>query len=420
MSSHLPARRALTHPLLVLLSGHGGVAALTLMRNIIAARLIGVEEFGVAASFAIVLAAVEMVTALGAQQMIVSAPDGDTPEFQSSLHMVQLLRGLAGAGVIYLSADAVAAVLGLPDVAWAYQTLALVPLLSAFTHLDGWRYQRTHRFGPSVCIQIGPALLALVLIWPLYTKFGDFRVLLVTAVAQAAGVLVMSRLVSERRYLVAFTPAHLRRILRFGWPLALNGALLLAVFHGEKLLVAHLRGPADLAIVAMGFTLTLTPALILGRSLQSFALPQLVQRRNNPSEFSEAAGQILRMCLWVALLLGLALSCAAPLVPAVLGQGFAGVVDIIPILAALHAVRVVKTGVSVVALAAGTTLNAALGNLPRIIALPFIYQSLKMGGSLPDILWLATIAEVTGLLLALAAMHLQMRAPPKKRRAPRR
>lgn len=395
----------MTHPLLILLSGNGGVALLTLLRNIFAARLIGVEQFGIAASFAIIVSAVEMITTLGVQQAIVRDAAGEGQRFQSTLHSIQFARGLIGAGAIYVSADLAAAFMSIPDLAWAFRTLALIPLLTGLVHLDAWRYQRRARFGPSIYIQLGPAALALMLIWPLYGKFGDFKVLLIASVTHAAGLLVMSHLVAERKYLLAFSKADVARVLRFGMPLALNGVMLLAVFHGEKLLVAHLQGPQALAILAMGFTLTLTPALIIGRSLQAYALPKLSALHANPEAFREQSEHVLRICLYVGAALGIALALLSPLLPILLGSGFSALMAIFPILAALHAVRVIKTGASIVALAMGDSVNTVLGNMPRVAALFAIYALLVNGGSLTSVLWVATTAEFAGLLLALWALH---------------
>lgn len=405
ISSTFVRARTPVHPLLVLLSGHGGVALLTLLRNIFAARLIGVEQFGIAAGFAIIVSAVEMATAFGAQQMIVRDRLDNDLRLQSSLHGVQLARGIVGALLIYFTAEPLAQFLAVPDLAWAFRTLSLVPLLTGLVHLDAWRFQRNGRFGPSIYIQLGPAALALLLIWPLYVKYGDFRILLVASITHAVGVLIMSRLVAEQKYLIIFDGTQLRRILRFGLPFALNGLLLLAVFHGEKLLVAHLQGPASLAIVAMGFTLTLTPALILGRSLQAYALPKLAALQKDSEAFPEQSGHVMRLCLYVGTALGLALSLVAPALPKLLGQDFAPLVALFPILAALHGLRVVKTGASIVALAIGDSTNAVLGNLPRVMSLPIIYIMLMNEASLISILWVATASEAVGLLVGMWALH---------------
>ena len=50
---------------LLILSGNAAASILTLARNLIVARLISVENYGIAATFAIAMAVVEMASALG-------------------------------------------------------------------------------------------------------------------------------------------------------------------------------------------------------------------------------------------------------------------------------------------------------------------------------------------------------------------
>ncbi len=411
MAPHAPR----LYPLATLLAGHGGVAVITLLRNVIAARLIGIEQFGIATSFAIVVSAIEMGTTLGAQQMIVQDHRGDKPAFQGSLHLAQLMRGAFGGAVLYLLADPIAALLNIAELAWVFEVLAIVPVFAALCHLDSWRYQRAHRFWPSIVVQLGPALFALMLIGVLVNEYSDFRALLIAIIAQSAGILLMSHLVAERRYLVTFNITHLKSIFRFGIPLALNGLLLLGAFHGEKLLIGHLRGPEALALLAMGFSLTLTPALVAGKSLQSYFLPRL-GATDGASSFWVEARLTVGLCLLVAVLFALTLSVIGPVVPALLGKDFAPLVPLMPLLALLHAIRLAKTGVAVVALAQGDTFTSAVGNIFRVAALPVIYTALSNGAGLQAVLIIATIAEAAGA--TAAALRVGWRNRPSSHQRP--
>ena len=395
-------------PLVTLLAGNGGVAAITLVRNVVVARLIGVEEFGIAASLAILLSAVEMATNLGVQQTIVRDKRAAQGPFQPAMHTVQVLRGLVGAVLIYALAQPAAEFMAVPDATWAFEVAALIPLIAGMAHLDPWRVQAASRFGPSILVQLGPALLTLMLVPPLYTKFGDFRVLLVASVVQATGIVVMSHLVAESRYQIGWHRRFIPQAIRFGLPLAFNGVLLLAVFHGEKALVAHVYGPSELAILAMGFTLTLTPALVIGKSLQSYSLP-LLSRSGSAKAFRTEAQQVMWLCGLTGVGLALSLLALNAVVPSLLGPEFAPLATLFPILAVLHGLRVAKTGMSITALAKGDTFNTAIGNAPRILALPLVYLALMEGAGLFLVLLIATVAEAVGLATAYAGVRRMLR-----------
>ncbi|MEM6407341.1 MAG: oligosaccharide flippase family protein [Pseudomonadota bacterium] len=397
-------RGARLRPLLVLLSGNSAIAALTLMRNLIAARLIGLDQFGIAAALAIVATGVEMVSNLGLAQILVRDQRGAWAKFQASLHFVQIVRGLFCALLLYALAPWIAELFNLSSATWAFRLIALLPLMAGFLHLDVFRYQRDGRFGPSLMIGFGPALLALVMIWPLFQTFGDFRILLFASLIQGGAMLVMSHLTAQRRFAICVETRHWRSIWLFGAPIAMNGFLLLGVFHGEKIIVAHLLGPSQLALIAMGFTLTLTPALVLGRSLQTYALPKL-SRLTSGSGFRRSATHLMVVCAATALGATATLWAAAPAIPLILGPDFSALQPLFPLLAVLHGLRILRAGPSIIALSQGNSVNAVLGNLPRVAALPVCYVWLADGGSLAGLLWIAIVAEACGLALSYAKMR---------------
>lgn len=401
-------QRAKLQQLATLLSGNSAIAALTLLRNIFAARMIGVEQFGIAAALAIVATGIEMATNLGLPQMLVRDARGATPRFQASLHFVQLIRGALAAGMLYLLAPYIAAFFQMEEVAWAFRVLAFMPLANSLLHLDAFRFQRSGRFGPSIVIGLGPALLALMLIWPLFETYGDFRVLLFASFVQCIGTVILSHLIAEQRFKLVVARRHWPDVWTFGGPMALNGLLLLFVFHGEKILVAHLSGPADLAVIAMGFTLTLTPALILGRSLQTYALPKLSQTTDQTA-FEIAANRLMKLCLAVAILATSALCAFSPLVTVLLGSDFSALQGLFPLLAILHGLRIARSGPTIAALAKGHSLNAVWGNLPRIAALPLGYLWLSSSGGLTGLIWIALAAEAAGLALSYVRLRQTMR-----------
>ena len=162
----------------LILSGNAAAALLLLLRNLIVARMIPVADYGVAATFALVMAVVEMVSALGLQQQIVQASEGDDPRFQAALQGFQVLRGVVAGAILFGIAGPTARFMGIPDVIWAYQILALVPVLNAAQHFDIHRLNRRMVFWPLLVSGAMPALISLVAALPLVWWLGDWRVML--------------------------------------------------------------------------------------------------------------------------------------------------------------------------------------------------------------------------------------------------
>lgn len=397
---------------LLILSGSAFTSLMTLVRNLLVARLISVEDYGVAATFAISMAIVEMMSMLGLQQMIVQDKDGNDPEMQAALQGFQLLRALVAGLALFFLAGPLARFLGIPEIAWAYQLLALVPVLNGLMHFDIYRMTRRMNYRPAILSRAVPALISVLLVWPLYQYLGDYRVMLYAVLAQWIMSVGISHLVAERRFRLVFDRGVMARGLRFGWPLLVNGILLFAVFHGEKLIVGREMGMAVLAIFAMGFTLTLTPTLVLAGSTQAFLLPQLSAAKESAAQFRHLATATLQFSIvnGLLLLIGVMLF-GVPVVRGLLGDKYEPLVPFLLWLAILHGIRVFKAGGGVVALSQAKTENAMLANMFRVLSLPISWYVAVSGGSLLDIIWIATGAEICGYAASLALVSYRLKLP---------
>lgn len=394
----------------LILSGNTATSALLFARNLIVARLIPVSDYGVAATFAVAMAVVEMTSTLGLQQQIVQAKEGDDPRFQAGLQGFQVLRGVAAGGLLFLLAGPMAAYFGIPEAAWAYQVLAVVPVLGALQHFDVHRLNRQMVFGPLILSKLMPALIALLAIWPLAIWFGDWQVMLWSIILQAAAGALASHVVAQTPYRLVFDRAVMVRSLRFGWPILVNTFLMFLVFQGDKLIVGRELGMEALALFAMGMTLTLTPTLILAGSSTNFFLPRLASLdRAIPAEaarFDSLAIAVLQLHLAFGLFLVLAICLlGAPLIGLLLGSKYHALVPFLLWLAILQAFRAFKGGPSTLALARGRTENAMFANLPRVALLPLAWWAAVSSGDVHVVIWIAILAEFMGFLIALALVR---------------
>jgi O-antigen/teichoic acid export membrane protein len=396
----------------LVLSGNAFSAFLLLLRNLFIARLISVEDYGIAATFALSMAVVEMTSSIGLHQLIVQDKNGDDPDLQAGLQGFHLLRGILSGVILFLLAHPIAQFLGIPDVAWAYQVMALVPVMRGFLHFDVFRSQRTMKFMPLVLSTAAPALLSVLLVWPFFKLFGDYRVMLYAYMVQWGGMTLASHVVANRGYRLTMDRGVMARVMRFGWPLLINNILLLIVLQGEKLIVGREMGMASLAILAMGFTLTLTPVLVVTRSLQTFFLPQLSKLQSDREGFVRLSMVALQTGLAGSLLLVLAIYLIGEQALLLLfGAKYAALIPLLSWLAILQSLRLSKAGCAVVAISQGKTGNAMMGNLFRVLSMPVSWFVVVSGGSLLDIIWIGSIAEILGYAMTLGLVRSRVNLP---------
>ena len=389
---------------LFILSGNAAASLFLLARNLIVARMIPVADYGVAATFALAMGVVEMASTLGLQQQIIQAKEGDDPRFQAALQGFQLLRGVIAGVALFAVAGPFARFLGIPEVTWAYQILAVVPILNALQHFDIHRLNRHMRFGPLLLTGTVPATAALALAWPLAVWFGDWQVMLWSIIVQAAIGALTSHLMAERPYQLVWDRTVISGSLRFGWPLLVNAILMFLVFQGDKLIVSRALGMEALAVFAMGMTLTLTPTLVLAGSASNLFLPRLSQAAQAPNFAVEAQKTLQTISLSALLFVLIVLLIGAPVVHMLLGVKYAALLPLLIWLALGQALRVMKAGPAIVALALGQTSNAMVANLVRVMGLPLAWVVVAKGGDLLDILLISIAAEGLGLWVSLALM----------------
>jgi len=222
----------------LLLTGANAATALcSFLRNVIIARLISVEDFGIAATFALTVAMIEMCSNIAIDRMLVQAPDGDDENLQATAHGIQIIQGVFGGAVLFAIAAPVATVFDIPEVTWAFQLLALVPVIRGISHLDRARFQRNMSFGPVSLVEVGSQIPATLVAFPAGYFCGDYRAMLWVVLTQFVLYAFISHAVAKRRYRVAFVGPLARRALSFGGPLLLNGFLMFGIFQGDRAIV---------------------------------------------------------------------------------------------------------------------------------------------------------------------------------------
>ena len=395
---------------LLVVSGNALASILSLVRNLIIARMIPLEDFGIAATFMILVSIVEMVSTFGLQQQIVQARDGDDPRLQAALQGFHVFRGALAALAILALAGPIARFMNLPEVAWAYQLLALVPLLNSLQSFDIYRFTRQMRFGPMLLTGVVPGAMALVMIWPLTAWTDGYRVMLYSILIQWFVALIMSHLVAERAYRLSFDSAMIRRSLAFGWPLMVNSLLLFGVFNGDRIIVGRELGPAELAIFSMGMTLTLTPTLILARSMQNLFLPKISEiDRGAPggeARFTRFAAVVIEAHMLIGLILTVGAVLFGPfLVDLLLGEKYAALSGFIVWFAAMQGLRIFKGGPSVIAVARGRTENAMIANIVRVALLPLAWWVAIRTGSFEGVILVAIAGETVGCIVSFLVLR---------------
>ncbi|MFG0257215.1 MAG: oligosaccharide flippase family protein [Phycisphaerales bacterium JB043] len=390
---------------MVLAGGQAAGQVFSFVRNMIVAGVLTKGDFGIASYFALTLSVLEMLSDMAVDKLLIQAEDGDDERLQGAAHVYQFLRGLAIGAMLLVLAAPVASLFGAPESAPAFQALALLPLARGLAHLDVRRVQRGMRFGPNTWVYVVPQAISALLAWPVTVWIGNYWAVLWLIVGQGALMSVMSHIIAERPYRWSWGGAHFGRIFRFGWPLILNGLLLLGVVHGDRLLIAKFLSAEDMGVFSLALLMAMTPMALIAKVMGDLMLP-ICSRPVHDGGSQTRYTRMMSAYLLVALLLALgAIGMSGPVLVWLFGAKYVDAIAVLQWLGVANAIRIVRAGFILQSVANGDTVTSMWTSAGRLVGVPLaavaIFQELGL-------VWIAGAALV-GELVALVPGVIRLR-----------
>lgn len=392
-----------------LTAGNAIIALSGFLRNILIARFVSVEDFGIVSLLALTMSIVEMASNLAIDRLLVQASDGNNPRMQATGHAFKALRGLLGGGVLLVAAPFVADLFKVSHIAWAFQCLALIPILRGFVHMDITRYQRDMNFAPTVWAEALPQLISLIIALPLAMWLRDFSVMVWIMIIQSILYLLLSYRLAERPYQWAWDKIILSRMIAFGWPLLINGLLVFIIFQGDKAIIGASFSMKVLGWYSAAFTLSLAPAILVTKVSQSLLLPVLSKIQGNSALFSERYPIVIQTCLLMGFVMGVTFVAVGPEALLLLfGNRYQDGAAIVVLLGLTQAVRVAKSGPMIVAMALAETKNPLLSNLVRGLSLLLAITAVWLGWGALGVALAGLLGEVFAYAISLQLLRTRL------------
>lgn len=353
---------------IVLTGGQAAAQTLSLARNIIIARILNPEDMGIAATFAITITLLEMISNLAVDMLLVQAKDGDDPVFQGTAHLFQVFRGLIVGLLIFACAPIITWLFKTPQAEWAFRLVALVPVFRGFMHLDWKRVQRKMQYRTAVLVEVIPQAVITLAAFPMVIWLGDYSTVLWLVLMQAAIGLLVSHLFSQRSYRLNWDRKYATRLLVFGWPLLINGLLMFGALQGDRLIIGTFYSMTELGVYSVAFSLVLTLAMTITNLSNSLLLPLFAKVQNCQVEFREryiVAVQVLAL-IGGAVALPF-ITAGGHLIVLVFGDQYAPAFSFVPWLGVLLIARIFRLAPTAAALAYGDTKNSMFANIFRSV-----------------------------------------------------
>ena len=197
--------------------GYGTGQFLRLVNNVILARLLAPQIFGLMAVVNSIRTGVELLSDVGITQNIISNPEGDTPDFYDTAWTLQVMRGIGLACVSIILAVPIARFFNYPQLA---QILPVASLFFVFTGFDSTTrgliqkqllVERTVRFQI-----IGGVVLVIAHVTAALITQSIWALVLGSVITGASTLIISFLLVPGTRHRIMIDGRNARQLMSFG------------------------------------------------------------------------------------------------------------------------------------------------------------------------------------------------------------
>jgi O-antigen/teichoic acid export membrane protein len=383
-----------------------GQQVLQFVRSAVIARMLPTEQFGIALTFLAVLAALEAFTELGLELFMIRTKNIEDERLQRTAHLFSILRGALASIVMYFLAGPIASLFDVPDSAWAYQWLALAPLLRSFMHFDFIRYQRQLNYWPNTVVTFASFFIGTaVAIIAAYVWRDSFSIVL-GAICQVVTLVIGSHLVAERSYGLSYVKEHAREILSFGLPMLFNASVLFALYQGDRVAIASLLGVNELVVYGTVAILTSAVMALVSRVTGALYLPLLAEHAPDTSIYRDR----FAACGVVASLAALATTIpfafiGVELTKLAFGGQFNPPAFLVLLLAAQGGLKVIRNWTQQAFIATAQLFALVISNLVSATGLGLAVVAVKLGYGVEGVAISVLISELLAAAVSIAALR---------------
>jgi O-antigen/teichoic acid export membrane protein len=373
---------------------------LVLASTVILARLLTPKDFGIVALALLFITYVEIASDLGVAQALIYLPR--TQERTDAALMVAFLFSLFLVVVGVLSAPAVAAFFGQPEIAPMFRVLSLSLLVAGTGQVPDALLRKELRFRQRVRADVSRSVAnGAVAIGLALAGFGPWSIVIGYLAAGAVWSAVLWLLVDYRPSRGFWRVWRLRwdvakPLVSYGAPAAANGVLLSLVFDVDYLIVGRRLGADALGYYALGFRIPEMVIINVFYVLSAVAFPVLSRTSHDLPRLRRGYLRTVRIQTVYGVGAGVGLALVAPYVVLVL-FGSKWIPSIVPLeaLALYAAFRSLGIG--------AIDVYKALGRPGLAVTLSFV----RLAVLVPTLVW-ATTWGINGVSWAQAVVALAM------------
>ena len=338
--------------------------------NLVVARLLSPELFGIAALVNILIHGLQMLSDLGIGAAIVQRPGGEREAFLRTSFTLQAVRGCALAGVAAGLAWPAAAFYGEPRLRWLIPIAGLGLVAMGLTSTAVHRLARHLMLGRLALLETATQVLAIggMVAWAAVSP-GVLALVVPPTVAVVLKAAISHLLMGDRRDRFGWDAAAAANLVNFSRWILVSTILAFATTQADRLIFGKLIPLELLGVYGIAAMLAQLPRQFVLKLGQDVIFPAL-SRVGGEAEFTAAVSRTRRpVAVLGGLLVAGLIASGPPLVLAAYDARYAAASWIVPTLAAGIWVEVLSGSNGAVLLSRGLTRGLAAAQLVKAVSL---------------------------------------------------
>ncbi len=277
-----------------------GVAAervLRLVRNMVLARLLAPDDFGLMALVLSLLALLSCLTDVGVGQAIIHHREGGKKEYLNIAWWIQVVRGVGTFTIILLVAPAICRYYDRPELLDLLRVSLLVVVLHGLTSPRLYLLDKEFRFVKALCLIQGSSVLGTLIAIALAFHMHNVWVLVIGQVVQAGAQCVLSHILCPFRPMLSIDRACLKEFLRFGRGMIGLSLLTVISMQTDVLVLAKLVSSEQVGMYTLALLLARQPVHLFGSTVGRVLLPAFAEKQDDRKALCKALLKVLKSVL---------------------------------------------------------------------------------------------------------------------------
>ena len=300
----------------------GGTAVVTLLIQVVLARLLSPDEFGMLAIMLVFVNVGNVIVQSGLNTAIIQAPDATERDY-STVFWMSLTVSVVLYVATFLAAPAVVAFYGMPAAVTPLRVLVLVLVVNAYNSIQeaivarNLEFQKTFRATITAGVVSGAVGVGVAL-----AGGGIWALVLQQLAQQVCKCLALALQVPWKPHLV-FDASRALVLFRFGWKLLASGILEQGYQSLSDLMIGKVFTSADLGYVSQGKKYPYSLGCLLDGAIQPVMLSAVSRVQDDLAYVKRLARRALKTSTFIVMpAMALFAVAAEPIVRIVLGDAW--------------------------------------------------------------------------------------------------